>query len=255
MCLILAAWKTHPDYPLIVAANRDEHFDRSTAAAQWWSDAPDLLAGQDLLAGGTWLGMSRSGRFAALTNYRDPRQRRANAPSRGLLVRNALLSSESTPAVLEQVSADSAAYAAFNLLVSDGRTLGIHESASGATRILPPGIHGLSNHLLGTPWPKLQLARERFALALDHPTRREAFVELLRDSTPANDDTLPDTGIGIEWERQLSSVFVRAPGYGTRSSTLVRVSTDDAVDFTEWTWNQDGELAGEVHHCFRIKRA
>lgn len=254
MCLILAAWRTHPDYPLIVAANRDEHFSRSTAAARWWSDTPDLLAGQDLLAGGTWLGMSRSGRFSALTNYRDPRQRRADAPSRGLLVRNALLSSEPTSAVLEQVSATSAAYAAFNLLVSDGNTLGIHQSAPGTTRILPPGIHALSNHLLGTPWPKLQLARGRFVTALEQPAKREAFIDLLRDDTPGNDDALPDTGVGIEWERRLSSVFVRAPGYGTRSSTLLMMAVDGTVEFTEWTWDEMGEQAGEVHHRFQIKR-
>lgn len=253
MCLIVLAWHAHPEYPLIVAANRDEHFDRPTAAAHWWPDAPDLLAGRDLTAQGTWLGIARNGRFAALTNYRDPRLRREGAPSRGGLVRDSLVATAPTLQTLSAVAATSDRYAAFNLLVSDGMSLGIHESATGATRLLAPGVHALSNHLLDTPWPKLRTARERFTRAIETPENPAPFLDLLRDDQPAADADLPSTGVGLDWERRLSPVFVRAPGYGTRSSSLLAVRKDGEACFTEWTWNEDAGPAGEAHYQFRIE--
>tara|TARA_R110002049_G_scaffold157266_4_gene322303 strand:+ start:688 stop:1449 length:762 start_codon:yes stop_codon:yes gene_type:complete len=252
MCLIIAAWNAHRDYPLIVAANRDEHFARPTAAAHWWPDAPHLLAGRDLVARGTWLGITCDGRFAALTNYRDPHLRRDDAPSRGLLVRECLESTVSVGETLEGIAARSPGYAPFNLLAADAHGLGIHESASGTTRMLEPGIHALSNHLLGTPWPKLRQAKTRFETALQAPEREDAFLRLLRDDTPAPDEELPETGVGVEWERLLSPVFVRAPGYGTRSSTLLRMRADATVDFIEWSWDAAGEPVGEVRERFAL---
>lgn len=252
MCLILAAWHAHPDYPLVVAANRDEHFARPTAAAQWWEDEPKILAGRDLAARGTWLGITRDGRFAALTNYRNPALRRAQAPSRGLLVRDALAGIAPTLKVLGHVASVAQHYADFNLLVSDGRSLGIHESAARRTRRLAPGIHALSNHLLDTPWPKVEVARDRFRAALEGSLADDDFLALLRDDAPAPDDRLPSTGVSLEWERLLSPVFVRAPGYGTRSSTLLTVRRDGAARLREWTWNEDAELAGDITHAFRV---
>lgn len=252
MCLIIAAWHAHPDYPLVVAANRDEHFNRPTAAAHWWEDEPIILAGRDLSAMGTWLGIARDGRFAALTNYRDPTLKRTHAPSRGLLVRDALVSIAPTRKVLEHVASVASHYADFNLLVSDSRLLGIHESAASRTRVLGAGVHALSNHLLDTPWPKVEVARERFTAALEGGMADDDFLALLRDDAPAPDHKLPATGISLEWERMLSPVFVRAPGYGTRSSTLLMVRRDGAARLREWTWNEDAELAGEARHSFQV---
>ena len=156
MCLILVAWQAHPDYPLVVAANRDEFFARPAAPAAWWPDAPHVFAGRDLEAGGTWLGLTRTGRFAGLTNFRDPGRNRAGTPSRGALVADFLGGGESTAEALARLQHEGPRYNAFNLFVSDGNTLGIYESESGNSRLLEPGVHALSNHLLDTPWPKLK---------------------------------------------------------------------------------------------------
>ncbi|HJV24113.1 MAG TPA: NRDE family protein [Aromatoleum sp.] len=253
MCLIVVGWHAHPDYPLVVAANRDEYLARPAVPAHWWTDAPDLLAGRDLEAGGTWMGLTREGRFAALTNYRDPSQRRPGAPSRGNLVRDCLASSAETAASLQAVAEISSQYAGFNLLVSDGKALGIHESMSGAVRLLEPGIYGLSNHLLDTPWPKVRLARECFGAALAQLPDEAAFLALLRDDSPAEDHHLPETGVSREWERWLSPAFIRAPGYGTRCSTLIAMHRDGSVRMREWTWSDQGELASEVTHRFHTR--
>ncbi len=263
MCLIVVAWHIHPDYPLAVAANRDEFLDRPAVPAHWWTDAPDLLAGRDLEAGGTWMGLTRQGRFAALTNYRDPSQRPGDgAPSRGLLVRDALLSTADTGGTLARIATDSARYAGFNLLASDGDTLGIHESTSGAVHLLEPGIYGLSNHLLDTPWPKVHTARKRFADALHSLPDPTAVLALLRDPTPAEDAHLPETGVSLEWERRLSPAFIRAPDYGTRCSSLILVGNNGQTLFHEWTWEhgathgdaRDTALRGEVAHRFTATR-
>lgn len=253
MCLIVVGWHAHPDYPLVVAANRDEFLARPATPAHWWTDAPDLLAGRDLEAGGTWMGVTRAGRFAALTNYRDPSQKRTGAPSRGELVRRCLDDRRDTGAVLQDIADLSGDYAGFNLFACDGRTLGIHESTTGSVRFLEPGIYGLSNHVLDTPWPKLRLARQRFTAALDDLPRNDALLALLRDGTPAADEHLPSTGLAAEWERWLSSAFIRAPGYGTRCSTVVTFDRRGQIRFREWTWDDQGELASEVIHTFATR--
>ncbi|MCC4117864.1 NRDE family protein [Aromatoleum toluclasticum] len=250
MCLIVIGWRAHPDYPLVVAANRDEFLARPAVPAHWWTDAPDLLAGRDLEAGGTWMGVSRGGRFAALTNYRDPTLHRQGAPSRGTLVRECLTGSDDAAARLESVAGLSAQYAAFNLLVSDGRELGIHESTTGSVRLLAPGVYGLSNHVLDTPWPKVKRARERFTAALGHLPDASPLLELLRDDEAAPDHHLPETGVSEDWERWLSPAFIRAPGYGTRCSTLILEDRAGVVTFHEWTWTEAGEFASEVTHRF-----
>jgi uncharacterized protein with NRDE domain len=254
MCLIVFAWQRHPVFPLVVAANRDEFLARPASPAHWWTDAPDLLAGRDLEAGGTWMGLNRNGRFAALTNYRDPSRHIDGAPSRGALVRNALESADDAEITLRRLAENSSAYAAFNLLVGDGRTLGVLESTTGTVRLLQPGVYGLSNHLLDTPWPKLLKARERLAGLLPRvhelPHGDDAVLSLLHDGTPAPDPHLPDTGMSLEWERWLSSVFIRAPGYGTRCSSLVTVDREGNTRLREWTWDEHGELASEVTHRF-----
>ncbi|THF66420.1 NRDE family protein [Pseudothauera nasutitermitis] len=253
MCLIVFAWRVHPRYPLVVAANRDEFLVRPAQAAHWWPDRPGLLAGRDLEGGGTWLGLSRGGRFAALTNYRDPSRHKPGAPSRGLLVRDALEAGTDAAATLEDLAARAAPYAPFNLLVGDGDALGVLESITGRVRMLEAGVYGLSNGVLDTPWPKLLAARERLAATLRGGLDENALLALLRDDTPAADEHLPDTGVSPEWERWLSPAFIRAPGYGTRCSTLVRFGRDGQVRLREWSWNERGEAAGEIVHDFRVE--
>jgi uncharacterized protein with NRDE domain len=253
MCLILLAWHGHADYPCVIAANRDEMHARPTAAAQWWQTHPQILAGRDLSEGGTWLGVTRSGRFAALTNYRDPEQRRAGAPSRGSLVTSLLLSGDSIAQSLRHLRTVSSNYNGFNLLFSDGQALAIYESVSGEGRELGPGIYGLSNHLLDTPWPKVEMAKSRMTRALSQPTGTEPMLALLRDDKPAPDDQLPRTGLSLEWERLLSSAFVRAPDYGTRCSTVLRIDESRRACFDEWSWNAAGEEAGAVQLQFNLE--
>jgi uncharacterized protein with NRDE domain len=252
MCLILVVWRTHPKYRCIVAANRDEFFERATEAAHWWSDRPQILAGRDLMAGGTWLGVTRAGRFAALTNYRAPQPRRAGVPSRGTLVTSMLESDGSVEedlAYLHRVSDD---YNGFNLIFSDGERLGVYESMSGACLTLGPGIYGLSNHLLDTPWPKVQKAKARLQDALGNLDDPTAVLELLRDDRPALDDELPRTGVSLEWERLLSSDFVRGTGYGTRSSTVIRIDQHGTALFDEWSWDAAGAQSDKKSFHFEI---
>lgn len=251
MCLILVAWRTHPEYPCIIAANRDELFERPSVAAHWWSGEPDILGGRDLDAGGTWLGMTRAGRFAALTNYRGPQGGRVGAPSRGLLVGEMLRSRGTVETDIEHLHREGGRYNAFNLMFSDGDRLGVYESMCGAGRLLGPGIYGLSNHLLDTPWPKVRDGKTRLQAALGDLEDTTPMLELLRDDRPANDTELPRTGVDLGWERLLSSAFVRGPRYGTRCSTVIRMRRSGAVSFDEWTWNSSGGLIGKSSFEFR----
>jgi uncharacterized protein with NRDE domain len=258
MCLVLIAWHADPDYPCVVAANRDEFHARPTARAEWWQDHPRILAGRDLTAGGTWLGLTRAGRFAALTNYRDPDQRRTEAPgvavpSRGLLVTSLLESGATVAEGLTHLCEVGANYNPFNVIFSDGQRLGIYESVLNKGRELGPGIYGLSNHLLDTPWPKVQTAKNRLQVALSGLTDTAPLLALLRDDKPASDEDLPQTGVGLEWERLLSSAFVRAPDYGTRSSTIVRIDARGRAYFEEWSWDSVGADIGRTCLQFELE--
>ncbi len=255
MCLILIAWQVHTDYPCVMAANRDEFHSRPTASAQWWPGECGVLAGRDLQAGGTWLGVTRAGRFAALTNYRDPAAQVAAAPSRGALVAGFLEQRTPLLAGLAQVAQRGANCNPFNLIASDGQGLGVYASTTGETRVLQPGIYALSNHLLDTPWPKVQLAKSRLATALASLPDTSDLLELLRDDTPASDEQLPRTGASLEHERMLSSAFIRGENYGTRSSSIVTIGSDRGVSFGEWSWSPDGALDGNVHFGFNLEPA
>lgn len=251
MCLILVAWQVHPEYPLVLAANRDEFYARPAAPAHWWSAPSALLAGQDLKAGGTWLAVNRRGAFAALTNFRDPQQLRSDAPSRGQLVPQILDEASSPEARLERLQAEGPRYSGFNLLWSEGAALCVYESVPARTRRLGPGIYGLSNHLLDTPWPKVEQAKSRLAKALGSLPQEQALLELLRDNAPAPDEQLPRTGVSLPWERLLSSAFIHAPDYGTRCSTILTRTVQGEVHFHEQTWDASGEPAGEVQQSFK----
>jgi uncharacterized protein with NRDE domain len=254
MCLVLVVWRAHPRYPCLVAANRDEFHSRPAAPAGWWPGRPQILAGRDLEAGGTWLGLTRTGRFAALTNFRDPEQRRVQAPSRGALVTSMLESGATVAEGLAYLRRVGAGYNGFNLIFSDGERLGIYESVRGLGRELHPGIYGLSNHLLDTPWPKVQNAKGRLQAALDDLTDTAPLLDLLRDDQPAPDALLPRTGVSLEWERLMSSAFVRAPDYGTRCSTIIRIEPAGRAYFDEWSWNSVGADIGRISLQFELER-
>ncbi|MDE2251262.1 MAG: NRDE family protein [Gammaproteobacteria bacterium] len=251
MRLILVAWQVHPKFPCVVAANRDEFFGRPTAEADWWPGEAGILAGRDLQAGGTWLGVTRGGRFAALTNFRDPAAAVANAPSRGALVTAFLEAQWPAAQGLSEIARRGRGCNPFNILCSDGRELGIYESTTAASRMLGPGVYALSNHLLDTPWPKVRQAKSRLAEALDDLPKSAAMLDLLRDAEPAADEDLPRTGVSLAMERMLSSAFIHGEHYGTRCSTIVTTDTEGAVSFAEWSWDEDGALAGMVRYHFQ----
>jgi uncharacterized protein with NRDE domain len=258
MCLIALGWKTRPDCSLLVIANRDEFHRRATAPLAFWSDAPDVLAGRDLESGGTWMGVTRSGRFAALTNYRDPSAQRSEVRSRGMLVSGFLTSDACAADYGEAVRGDARHYNGFNLLICDGNTLfwvGYQGRGDAQARTLEPGIHALSNHLPGTPWPKLVRARRGFESALGAlPDWRETFkagFAVLADDCSADDADLPDTGVGIEWERRLSSVFISGEDYGTRSGSILQI-TGDHIRFEERRHAPGERHAGMT--LFELKR-
>src|ERR1700692_2597618 len=209
MCLILVVWRRHPQHPCLTAANRDEFHSRAAEPAHWWHDRPHILAGRDLVAGGTWLGITRTGRFAALTNYRSPQHRRTDVPRRGSLVTDALESQDSAVDDLGGLRRVGPGYNGFNLIFSDGQRLAVHESVPGVGRVLAPGIYGLSNHVLDTPWPKVDRAKAGLHALLDQNIDPSSVLELLRDDRPARAEDFPGTGMGLEWERLLPSAFIR----------------------------------------------
>ncbi|RLJ64997.1 NRDE family protein [Sulfurisoma sediminicola] len=250
MCLILVAWRSHPQYPLVVAANRDEFFARRTASAEFWADEPNVLAGRDLEGGGTWMGIARTGRFAALTNYRDPARQRNDAPSRGALVADFLRGDDPLDAHLENLMHGAGDYNGFNLMLGDGERLLWFSNVSGEPIELPPGVYGVSNHLLDSPWPKVAAGKAALATALGALPDEAPLFQLLRDDDVHPDEALPRTGVSLDWERLLSSAFVRAPGYGTRSSTVLTVDAANKVSFTEQTWLENGQPGGRKHFSF-----
>ena len=250
MCLILFAYRQHERYRLILAANRDEFYGRPTASAAFWGDAPDLLAGRDLKSGGTWLGVTRAGRFAAITNYREPDVRLEGAPSRGELVAGFLQSDDAPQAYLDRLAPSADRYNGFNLIVGDAEETGYFSNREGAVRMLGPGVYGLSNHLLDTPWPKVEQGK---TLLEEHLSRDEidagALLVALNNPTQAPDAALPDTGVGLAWERALSPLFIQSPDYGTRASTVLLIRHDGEVTFAERTF-QAGEPGETKRYAF-----
>jgi uncharacterized protein with NRDE domain len=239
MCLILLAWRAHPDYPLVVAANRDEFFSRRTAAADFWDDAPEVLAGRDLESGGTWLGITRTGRFAALTNYRDPSRNKPGAPSRGELVSRFLTGNMAPQAYLSELESGADRYNGFNLIFGDQDGLWCFSNCGEGEQLLAPGVYGLSNHLLDTPWPKVARGKSALGAALQALPDEAPLFGLLRDDRIAPDEALPRTGISLEWERLLSAAFVRSPQYGTRSATVLLRGKAGTLRFVEQTYLPD----------------
>jgi len=253
MCLILFAHDAHPEYPLVVAANRDEYYRRPTAKAAFWHDHPQVLAGRDLECMGTWLGVTRAGRFAALTNFRDPSERKPDAPSRGQLVSDFLTSEREPREYLEDVAARAPEYKGFNLLAGGVEGIFYFSSRAGSVQQVPRGIHGLSNNLLDTPWPKVVRGKQRLQQAMADEPNAEALLDLLHDCEPAAESELPDTGVGAELERVLSPALIVSSKYGTRSSTIVLFGAEGSVSFSERTVLPGGEIGATVSLRFMLE--
>ena len=234
MCTLLLAYRAHPRYRLILAANRDEFYQRPTAAAAFWEDAPHLFAGRDLVHGGTWLGITKTGRIAALTNYREPHAATQHGPSRGQLVSEFLKGAGGAEEFVAGLRREGVPYRGYSLLVGETDRLYCYSNRDDQAIRITPGIHGLSNHLLNTPWPKVVRGKEALArvLAADQ-FRTEDLFSVLADATPAPDDQLPDTGVGLETERLLSPIFIASERYGTRCSSLLLVDSDGHATFVE----------------------
>lgn len=237
MCVIFFAYRKHPHYPLILLANRDEFYERPTAAANAWEDAPEIFAGRDLVHGGTWLGITEAGRFAAVTNFRDPSAARGRS-SRGNLVADFLKTRVSVEDYLAEIKLRAADFSGFNLLVGefnpDMQTLGYYSNRADEIQILAPGLYGLSNHLLDTPWRKVEKGKAELAELLRNQNfEHDDFHKILSDKSLADDAELPETGIGYEREKLLSAIFIETPIYGTRSSSVVLVNQNFEISLDE----------------------
>ena len=248
MCLVVLAWQAHPRYRLVVAANRDEFHERPTAALSKWPAPEEILAGRDMRANGTWLGLDRRRHFGVITNFRELQQPRPEAPSRGALIPRFLHEAGSAQDFLSRLEPQAAVYSGFNLLLTDGDSLWYASNrAAGFARALPPGVYGLSNEFLDTPWPKLRRVRRGFEAWLSHSTGAAAagLFALLDDRTRASaDEELPQTGISPEWEQVLSSPFVLHPDYGTRSSTVLLLESSGAGYLAERRFDAVGKQTG-----------
>jgi uncharacterized protein with NRDE domain len=237
MCLILFSYNTHPDYRLILAANRDEFYDRPTSALGFWDNAEHILAGRDLKSKGTWLGISKNSRIAAVTNYRSPMAIKENARSRGLLV-SGCLAEKNLKSYLEHIKATGNHYSGFNLLAGNRTNLFWYSNMTTEIKEIKPGIYGLSNALLDKSWPKVEKGRAEFKKLIANKTRlnTEHIFRLLADRSVPRDHKLPDTGVGIEFERLLSSIFIKSKNYGTRSSSIILWKHTGAITFLERTF-------------------
>jgi uncharacterized protein with NRDE domain len=222
MCLIGFHWRPEGPLPLLLAGNRDEFYERPTAPLAWW-EGGRILAGRDLRAGGTWLGVTRDGRLATLTNHRDPALTHPDRASRGQLPVRFLEGTGSAAAFLAALRSEASSYNPFNLLLFDGTELLGYESRGDRLVAFEPGIHGVSNGAFDEPWPKVESLKDGMAAAQDDD---EALLALLSDPRPAEDQQLPATGVSLEWERALSPAFIQTASYGTRASTLVRLGRE-----------------------------
>lgn len=241
MCLLLFAYQHHPQYQLILAANRDEFLDRPAKQLGFHFPGERILAGKDQRGGGSWLGMNADGRMAALTNYRDPSRVRTDAPSRGRIVLRYLRSELSPESFLDELDKKSDRYNGYNLLISDRSEFWYYSNITGEKLHLRGGVYALSNHLLNTPWPKTTLGKTLFAEAVNREqVDPKALFAVLENRDWPDEALLPETGVGKEWERILAPIFIHSPIYGTRSSCVVMVGNDGSVYFAEQSFQHDG---------------
>lgn len=240
MCLIFISIKKHPTYKLILAANRDEFYARKTAAAHFWEDHPQIVGGRDLEASGTWLAMNKAGRISMLTNYRDVANLKSVAPSRGQLVSDYLIKHTPPELYLKKIEPVGQQYNGFNLVVGSVDELWYYSNYRDGVSKLEPGFYGLSNHLLETPWPKVTRGKEKLAPILNQPIiQPDQLFEILLDDQRADDNRLPKTGLPLDRERALSSMFIKTENYGSRCSTVILVDHNNQVHFTERVYNTE----------------
>jgi uncharacterized protein with NRDE domain len=244
MCLILIAWRVHPRYPLIVAANRDEFYARPTLPAKRWPGTSGMIAGQDLEAGGSWMGVDVTGRFAAVTNFRELEQVPADARSRGRLVTDYLLGNTPAEGYLAGLAEHADRFRGYNLLLGDASELYCASNRGASIRRLPSGVHGVCNGPLDSDWPKVERGRQLLADALDRgEPSPERLLELLRDRTRPADEALPDTGVGLEAERLLGTIAIDGTiagrGYGTRSASVLLLDDQGRGLFVEHSRTDD----------------
>jgi uncharacterized protein with NRDE domain len=253
MCLIAWNWDPESESPLLLLSNRDEFYARPALALHWWQGG-QILAGKDLRAGGTWLGVDRRGRLAALTNYRMPINDQEARPTRGMLVTGFLQGDSDAGTYLATLAKSANSYNLFNLLLYDGKQMLGLESRHGKIVPLPAGIGGVSNADLDTAWPKLEQLKQALSeRCIAGQTDLPDLLPLLQDSTQAPDPCLPQTGVPLEWERHLSATFVAAEHYGTRASSIVRLG-NKRCDFLEQGFNVQGKL-NSTRHFFSPKRS
>ncbi len=256
MCLILVAHKPDPLKRLVIAANRDEFLARPTRAMHFWEDNPGILAGKDLAGGGTWLGINKNGRFAALTNYRDPAAQKPDPPSRGTIITNYLDSHLPPKEFIDTLGKDSHRFNGFNLLIGDNDSLYWFSNMAPEAKQLLPGIYGVSNHLLDTPWPKVTRGKKALAtvLAQEKKITMEPLFSMLSNTETPWDSELPDTGVGKEWERILAPMFINSPAYGTRSSTVIVMDKTGQVEVCERSFNRKNNLEySEEGFSFQVR--
>lgn len=255
MCLLVLSFKQDASYPFILLHNRDEYYERPTEQAHFYRDGPGLLAGRDIRFGGTWMGITRQGRFGTVTNYRDPAGRREHGLSRGLMLLDFLTGDIPAPDFLSDLQRQADSYAGFNLLIGTVDELYYFSNMGPPPIRLEPGLHGMSNHLLDTPWPKVQRSKALFIETRhrNSEARHGPFLELLADEVRTADDELPDTGVGLEIERGLSSIRVDIGEYGTRSSTVITVDAEGIVRFTEKTIDPVAGKDQLVEETFNVK--
>ena len=251
MCLIVFGYKVLKEYPLVLAANRDEFYRRPTAAMQFWEACPDILTGKDLEQGGTWFGIHKTGTFAALTNYRDPASLKQNAPSRGEIIIDFLNSDKSPKRFIHDFRPRAQLYNGFNLIFGNTDHLFWFTNLTGRIEEINPGIHGLSNRFLNTPWPKVESGKKALEKILHGSISTDHLFSFLKDRSRPDDDRLPETGIGLEWERILSPLFIESDTYGTRSSTAMLADRNGNMNITERTYLKEQRL-GYKDLCFTI---
>ncbi|WP_432667356.1 NRDE family protein [Wukongibacter baidiensis] len=255
MCIIFFAYKSHPQYKLILATNRDEFYERPTENARFWRHYPHVLGGRDLEKMGTWLGINRKGEFAAITNYRDFSLLVDDPKSRGDLVKGFLIESQAPKTYMKGIRERYHEYNPYNLLVGNMSSLYYYSNVEDKIREVEPGIYGLSNALLDTPWPKLTRGKEKFENIIKSKDKIDAedLYDILFDRWTPEDEELPETGMGLEWERTLSSIFIESPNYGTRSSTVVLVDNSNHVTFIEKSLKDtDAKEWNEVKYEFLV---
>ncbi len=247
MCLVVCAWNIHPTYPFIFAGNRDEFYQRPALPATWWEENPNVLAGKDVEGGGTWLGINRQGHVAVLTNYRNPKDIREAAPTRGVLPLDYLIGQSSAATYAQALGSNAELYNGFNMLVKDQQELWFMGNRDPRWAVpLTPGLYGLSNHLLDTAWPKVAKLKEGITQLIEtheHAFPIEEMFAILADRNQAPEDQLPQTGVSLSWEKILSPVFIESPTYGTRVSTLILIDRRGKVYFEERSYVPAGPSA------------